>query len=138
MLYKNKYGATLAEMLVVLLILAILVALTLPQFNTLRERGLAREAKANLKLISVAEKIYRMRLATYYPSSDWTDNNPTTISTFLKVNITQTNWLYSIAGGADTFTAYADRNGTGGYFDCVYSVTTSSTDSEPTANSACP
>jgi len=138
MLYKNKHGATLSEMLVVLLILAILVALVLPQFNALRERGLAREAKANLKLISVAEKIYRMRLGSYYPSSAWTDNNITTISTFLKLNITQTNWLYSIAGGTDTFTAYADRNGTGGYLDCIYNVTPNSTNGEPAGSSSCP
>jgi prepilin-type N-terminal cleavage/methylation domain-containing protein len=132
MSYKRDGGVTLTEILVVIVIIAILAALALPQFTASRERALSREAKANLKLISVAEKIYRMKEGFYYPYDPGQPYRTTTNATHraeiqekLKVNFTVTNWNYSIdtsASPLDKFTATADRSGSGGYADCNYTI----------------
>ena len=118
--YKKDKGVTLTEILVVVIIIAILIILSMPRYTETRERGLAREAVATLKLISVAEKIYHMKLNTYWPASgSYTDSG--TIGGALKLNLTEMNWDYAIVGGVNTFNATANRT-TGTYSSCQYSV----------------
>ena len=138
MLNKKGQGVTLTEVLVVMLIIAILAALALPQFAATRERALSKEAKANLKLIDAAEKIYRMENAIYYPYAAGQVDDPATINDKLKLSISETNWNYSLVGDGSggTYSAYANRSGTGGYYDCEYSLNSSGGD--PTGNSNCP
>jgi prepilin-type N-terminal cleavage/methylation domain-containing protein len=139
--YKKDKGFNLTEILVVVIIIAILVILSLPRYTETRERALAREAIANLKLISVAEKIYHMKLSTYWPRSGNEETNPATIGAELKLSLTEMNWDYLINGGTDSVTAYANRT-TGPYSGkCSYSVTINQTysfDREPTKGSGCP
>jgi prepilin-type N-terminal cleavage/methylation domain-containing protein len=132
---KNKIAAfTLTEVLSALIIIAILAALALPQFNHAKERTLAREAKANLKLIDAAEKIYRMEEGFYYPYSGTVnsaiDSERQDIYSYLKLATTNTtavrNWDYIITGNStDPGTSYssiADRTGSGGDLDCQYKM----------------
>ncbi len=136
MLLCRKQGVTLTEILTVIIIIAILAALALPQFATTRERALSKEAKANLKIIDAAEKIYRMEVGFYYPYSG-TYSDPADINANLKLSLTENNWDYSITGGSGSaYTATANRQGSGGYLDCQYSVSDSS--GEPTPNASCP
>lgn len=138
MFYKKDRGVTLTEILVVIVIIAILAALALPQFTASRERALSREAKANLKLISVAEKIYRMREGFYFPFENVTTDRDQ-IAENLKVNLTETNWNYSIDAtnpNLEEFTALANRT-TGPYSGCNYTLGYNITD-QPVAGQSCP
>ena len=82
---RAKKSFTLAEVLVVLIIVAILAALALPNFGAVKEKSLDREAKASLALIQAAEKIYKMETAVYYSSSGAnTADRHTNINTYLK------------------------------------------------------
>lgn len=111
-------GFTFTEIIVVIVILGILAVLALPQFSATRERALAREAKATLKLISVAEKIYKLHYGFYYPSSGTGPiNDKSLIGGNLKINISDANWNYTMY---DTSYAVAERAGSGGYLDCNY------------------
>jgi type IV pilus assembly protein PilE len=90
-------AVTLIEILTVVLIIGILIALALPNFGTMKERALDREAKANLKLIQAAEKIYRMEYLVYQDAGDTGEVNQE-----LKLSLPagdNSNWLYSITGG---------------------------------------
>ncbi|MFH0738280.1 MAG: type II secretion system protein [Candidatus Omnitrophota bacterium] len=133
---KKNIAMTLVEILVTLIIIAILVALALPQFSTMRERSLSKEAKANLKLIDAAEKIYRMEEGFYYPYSSSVSDQQA-INANLKIAVTEGNWGYDITGNSGaSYASVAGRNGAGGYLDCEYSM--SDTTAEPSPNGSCP
>ena len=139
---KKNIAVTLIEILVTLIVISILAALALPQFSDTRERSLSKEAKANLKLIDAAEKIYRMESGFYYPySGSKTDRQE--INAFLKITIAQGNWGYTIDGSNGASYGYTagriDKDGnplSGGYYDCEYTMTDSA--AEPLPNGSCP
>lgn len=132
-----KKGFTLIELIIVVVIIGILAAFAMPQFAKTKERALGNEARANLKLIQAAEKIYRMEMNTYYPAlADPPQSDVNHINDDLKLSLTEANWDYSITGGASTFTASAARNGTSGYLDCEYTIT--QLPNEPAPNTSCP
>ncbi|MGD9015336.1 MAG: hypothetical protein PVI33_04875 [Candidatus Omnitrophota bacterium] len=113
MVRKKIRSVTLLELLTVVLIIGILVALTIPRFSAMRERALDKEAKANLKLIQAAEKIYRMEALIYYPTGENADTAG--INTNLRLDLStdaDANWNYSIddTGGGNNFDAVAARN----------------------------
>ncbi|MDD5155342.1 MAG: hypothetical protein PHF11_02520 [Candidatus Omnitrophica bacterium] len=60
-------GMSLMEILAIIIIIAILAAIALPNFTPIREKVLDKEASASLKLIQAAEKIYRLETDFYYP-----------------------------------------------------------------------
>lgn len=100
---KQLKAVTLLEILAVVVIVGIIVALALPKFGTLKERALDREAKANLKLIQAADKIYRMEKGFYYPAAADSPKTTQDINTNLKLALPASatrNWSYSASGGA--------------------------------------
>lgn len=137
-LQNKSRGLTLAEALVVLLIFAILLGLALAQYNKTNEHSYGLEAKAALRRIAEGEKNYRLENGTsYYPASGTvTDLNY--INGNLSLLLKETHWNYSITGynSGGNYTAYANRNGTGGYLDCVYAI--NDTTDEPIRSSQCP
>lgn len=139
--FKARYcltGFTLLELLIIIMIIGILAALGLPQFEKTREHALGREARANLQLIAAAERIYRMEAGSiYYPDSG-TEDDISDINDNLRLFLNERNWDYSIIGGAASFTAFAERIGMGGYLDCQYSLAYNDPDDEPDPNAFCP
>jgi prepilin-type N-terminal cleavage/methylation domain-containing protein len=93
----KKDGYTLAEILVVLLIIATLVALAWPNYMKIKEKTLNREAKASLALIRAAEKIYRMEQGFYYPRPVGTTSVTSDINSYLKLSLpTTVSWTIGV------------------------------------------
>lgn len=100
---------SLVELIVVVIIIGILASIAMPNYLHTQERALDNEAKANLKLIQAAEKIYRMEEGFYYPFSGTADT--TQINTDLKLSIPgSSKWSYSIPTPQDGG-SQAQRNG---------------------------
>lgn len=109
MLSARIQGFSLLELIVVIIVIAVLATLAIPNFNKVRERTLDQEAVANLKLISAAEKVYRLEVSVYLACADANVVNST-----LKLAIpsgSTRNWDYKVDGGGAFFTAKARRNG---------------------------
>ena len=89
---KQAKAITLLEILSVVIIIGILAALALPRFGMMKERALDKEAKANLKLIQAAEKIYRMEYLVYRACGDTGEVNQD-LKLFLPAGGDR-NWTY--------------------------------------------
>lgn len=90
------------------IIVGILVTMSLPLFEKTRERGLDKEAIANLKLVQSAERIYAMETGTYL-SCGTTD----CINDNMRLSIpagASRSWSYSVSTAGSAFTIFANRN----------------------------
>jgi len=98
---KKSNSFTLIELLLVVAVVITLAAIAIPSYNKAKNRAIAKEAISNLKLISAAERIYRME----------TDNNPyascscinasdcvsgSGCNNVLKLMLNTTNWQYTV------------------------------------------
>ena len=98
-------GWTLIEFLVVLIIIAILAGLAIPNFSRTRERALDKEAQTALRLIQAAERVYLSKYATYWPAPTLAD-----INTNLKLDLASGSWNFSApTANASAFNANAAR-----------------------------
>ncbi len=75
------------EMLIVTLVIAILATLALPNFKKSREYAFNKEAKANLKLIQAAERIYHIENAFYMPMDAGYISNTSLINSYLRLTL---------------------------------------------------
>lgn len=126
-----KKSFTLLELIIVIVVIGILTAISLPNFTKAKERALSKEAAANLKLIYAAEKIYQLEVGGFYGTTDID-----LINSQLRLSLNEANWDYDIGSTAVTnFSATADRM-SGPYDDCVYTLTQAG--GEPTSSSDCP
>lgn len=66
MLYNQRNGFSLVELMAVVSIITILSAVTLPLYRTFVARSRMGEAKANLLHIAALQAIYRSENASYY------------------------------------------------------------------------
>jgi len=124
------------ELLLVVLIVGILTAIALPQYNKAKERAIGREAIANLKLITAAEKIYRLEANAYFPVGAGSENDIGQINDYLRLAIPEAgsrNWDYEVSSTDSSATA--SRTG-GAYSGCVYTMVFSG--EEPSPNESCP
>src|SRR3989338_3107545 len=87
-------GWTLIEFLVVLIIIAILAGLVIPNFSRTRERALDKEAQTALRLIQAAERVYLSKFGKYYP--DTPPANLTQINQKLQLELSSSSWDFSI------------------------------------------
>ncbi len=104
---RSLTGFTVLELIIVMVIIGILAALGLANFAGPKEQAVDREAQASLKLISSAEKIYRMEIGGYVNCS-----NTSVLNANLRLMIpaSDTNWKYRVTGaGASVFSAAAQR-----------------------------
>jgi prepilin-type N-terminal cleavage/methylation domain-containing protein len=132
-----KRSFTLTELLIVVVIVGVLTTLAVTQYGSVRERTLSREAIANLKLIAAAERIYNMEQGFFYPFGGAGENDFNNINDNLRLSLTERNWDYDISGGDANFTAQADRQGTGGYLECQYTLNNNPSDDEPVPTADC-
>lgn len=110
-------AATLVEIIIVVVIIAILSAIALPNFNKSKENGYNREANLTLKLIQDAERFY------YIEHDNYTicDDNSAVIAN-LKLNIPTDStryWDYKVTVSSGNFTAKAHRLGDDGRTYCI-------------------
>ena len=128
---QDAKAFTLIELLVVLIIVGILVGLAIPTYTKTREKAIDKEAQTALRLIQVAEKIYNMKQAYYYPASPGSpESNITAVNQKLQLDLSEQSWDYSVLGTGATpatdFTAAATR--TRGAGNATWNITK---DTEP-------
>ncbi|MCF7917036.1 MAG: prepilin-type N-terminal cleavage/methylation domain-containing protein [Candidatus Omnitrophica bacterium] len=112
-----KDSFTLAELIIVVVIIGILAGIGIPRFLKAKRRTIDKEAQTNLKLIQTAERIHELEEGKYVNCSD-NDNCSDKLDLDLPSSTASGgNWDYSVACGSfacDTgFTATATgREGT--------------------------
>jgi len=105
----NK-GFTIIELMVALIIIGVLVSLAIPGFSRTKERAFDKEAQIGLNLIAAGEKMYRVKIGSYYPSSGTVDKSD--IEDNLQLDLSSSSWEYNITGlGGTNYNATAVRNG---------------------------
>lgn len=106
-------GFTLIELMVVVFIMGLLAALTIPNYLTTKEKAYDREAVAALKLIFAANRHYYVSREHWYPGGGATMTNISQINSDLALDLDNRLWYYIIQGVPDApgpgFVAYATR-----------------------------
>lgn len=93
---NSRCGFTLVELIIVVIIIGILASIAIPAYMHTQERAFDSDAKASVKLIQAAERIYRLESGFYYPPSGSVSVN-STINTNLKLSlpVTTPKWTYT-------------------------------------------
>ena len=105
-----KRGFTLAELLITIVIIAVLTAIALPQFQKTGDKANKDQAMAALRLIQTAEKMYFLKNGAYIYA--W---NATDLKNNLGLNLTFKNYFYFVPSDEITatgFGAYAQNQTT--------------------------
>ncbi len=107
---KTKFGFSLVELTVIVLILGILATFAIPNFIKAAERTKEKEAISFLHQIRAAEIVYRSEENTFWPAGS-IETDPDTIDSALNTSLDtrELNWDFSITAAANTFTATAQR-----------------------------
>ena len=107
---KLRFGFTLTEVLIVVIIVGILATLSLPMLVKAMEKAKLGEAASNLNLIRTGEKIYFLEYAVFTVDINSLNiENPNTDAKYFDYNIYSGS---EYAGGSDLavdFTARAQR-----------------------------
>lgn len=107
MLYVNeevhmpdKKGFTLMEIIVVMVIIGILAAISVPIYTTIVVQGSAKAAQNNLITIYNAQKNYYFSNGAYCTSANGVCNSLNSINTTLALNLIDNNFTYTCNNAA--------------------------------------
>ena len=118
---RKKQCFTLAEIIVVVIVVAILVSLAIPNYIKGIERTKNKEAKTMLKLMASAEEVYRLENGFFVDCGNYSECN-----NLLDLRLSNKNWAYqATAPTTDSFSATATRQGSDGR---VWSISSSDED----------
>ena len=139
-------GFNLLELLIVVVIIGILASIALPNYTKSKEHALGKEAVANLKIIAAAERIAKLETGSYQScvcSTAAECSGVTGCNSVLSLDLSANNWAYTISldAGSGGFYADADRQGSGGYYNCVWRLQANTVSGEPfiqSASGTCP
>lgn len=106
---RARTGFTFIELIVVVIIVAILAGLAIPNFTKTKERAFDKEAQTSLRLVQAAEKIYNLKNSFYYPISG-SVTNLGEVNSNLLLDLSSSSWNFSIGSVTGTdFVATAAR-----------------------------
>ncbi len=107
-----KKGFTLMEILVATTIIAVLAGLAVPSYFRTVEVGRSNEARTNLSVIHMGQKVYRLNNPTYWNPGA---TSVAAANTALNIDMTNQNYvLNSVVGNAAGYTAIMQRNNLNG------------------------
>ena len=111
---KNQAGFTLMEIMITLAILAVLSGIAVPNYRRTVEVSRSQEAKSNLNIIHMGEKVYLLNNSTFWgtgavslSTANTNLNTDMAGSYYDLISVTQSN-------GGLTYTAVIRRNNTEG------------------------
>ena len=94
------------ELMIVVVLLGIMAAFTIPNFTKSLDKAYARDARINLMTIHAAQKIYQAQNGTYWPAG----GDLAAINTNLRLNVIANGVTYTCEGGGPAaFTCAAVR-----------------------------
>lgn len=99
---RGKNGFTLIELLAVVIIVAILVSIASVSYRRARELAMDEEAKAALRLIKQAQKIYFTKHGEYHPAQFFGPGSEDQINATFNLSLKLGNWHYE----TDVYPAY--------------------------------
>lgn len=107
-------GMALIEIIVVIIIVAVIATMGLVNYSGIREESLDKEARANLKLLQAAEKLYHIEFNPYYYPTTGTETNHSLINTNLKLSLpTGTpKWTYQTDASGNAVATRSDGSRT--------------------------
>jgi len=106
---RREAGFTLIEVLAVMLIIGVLAAIAIPNFNSAREQAYISTMKGDLHSLRLAQELYNVGPEGEYAS------NTADLSEFFTPS---ENVTVTISGGGDTWSATATHPGTS--VECTY------------------
>jgi type II secretory pathway pseudopilin PulG len=136
----KKTGVSLIELVITVMLIGILGALGFIQYGNYREDALGKEARANLRLIVAAQRIYKIKTTAYFPVAGGTETNIATINDNLKVMLSTSEgsnrtWNYQVGSSGGVTCAQATRvNGP----EKTWSFLNNDADGDPDENGTCP
>ena len=113
---RNQKGFTLAELLIVVAIIAVLVAIAIPIFTTQLEKSREATDKANIRsayaeasaeLLDNESSAYKKEVTAKQTVGNWQSNggDETTEIGGMNVKASTSGWTIAVSGGAVTITA---------------------------------
>lgn len=103
-----RKAMTLVEIMVVVVIIGVIAMVALVRLSGPREQVIEKEARATLRLIAAAQKIYRMEYQTYIGAVDTTEVNQM-LRMRISNNSATANWNYCVTSTGTGFNATATR-----------------------------
>ena len=86
---ESHRGVTLIELLIVLVVIGILGAISIPQLSRAREKAYIISVTSDLRILASQQEAYQSRTQAY--ASDWTDLTELTISDGVNISINEVN-----------------------------------------------
>ncbi|MFA5039537.1 MAG: prepilin-type N-terminal cleavage/methylation domain-containing protein [Candidatus Omnitrophota bacterium] len=108
--FPGRFGFTLIEVMVVVVIIGILAGVSAVSYRNTREKALDREAVAALRLIRAGERQYYARMERFWPAGS-NITNIAHINGNLSIDLRTGVWNYSVQSnsGGSTFSSNARR-----------------------------